>query len=125
MWVQASEDGTTWKTLTNANTPVTHDQDWIGGQYGFPEDLCAAGIGGFTGYNANFPEPERRRPSTSAAFAGKNVWLRFWYMTDWGTTYSGPFVDNVEVMAGAPDALRGRCRDRRCQLDLCCAVAAQ
>ena len=25
MWVQASEDGATWKTLTNANTTCDHD----------------------------------------------------------------------------------------------------
>ena len=37
---------------------------WIGGLNGFPEDLCAAGIGGFTNYNANWPEPRDRRPST-------------------------------------------------------------
>ena len=52
-----------------------------------------------------------RRPDTEtfdlAAFAGKSIWLRFWYMTDWGTTYEGPFVDNVKVVAGADHALRG------------------
>ncbi len=99
MWVQASEDGTNWKTLTNANTTCTHDGSWIGGEYGFPEDLCAAGIGGLTDYNANFPEPDTQTFDLGA-FAGKNVWLRLWYMTDWGTTYEGPFVDNVKVMAG-------------------------
>ena len=44
--------------------PCTHDPGWIGGLYGFPEDLCAAGIGGFTDYNANWPGPGVRRPST-------------------------------------------------------------
>ena len=100
LWVQASEDGTTWKTLTNANTQCTHDPVWVGGLYGFPEDLCAAGIGGFTDYNANWPEPESQ-VFDLAAFAGKSIWLRLWYMTDWATTYSGPFVDNVKVVAGA------------------------
>jgi immune inhibitor A len=100
LWVQASEDGTTWKTLTNANTQCTHDSGWIGGLYGFPEDLCAAGIGGLTGYNANWPEPETQ-VFDLAAFAGKNIQLRFWYMTDWATTYTGTFVDSVKVAAGA------------------------
>jgi immune inhibitor A len=100
MWVQASEDGTTWTTLTNANTTCDHDEGWIGGLNGFPDDLCAAGIGGFTDYNASFPSPDTETFDLSA-FAGKSIWLRLWYMTDWGTTYEGPFVDNVKVKAGA------------------------
>jgi immune inhibitor A len=100
LWIQASEDGTTWTTLTNANTVCEHDVGWIGGLNGFPEDLCAAGIGGLTGYNANWPDPEVQQFDLGA-FAGKNVYLRFWYMTDWATTYSGPFVDNVKVAAGS------------------------
>ncbi len=100
LWVQASEDGTTWQTLTNANTTCTHDPSWIGGLNGFPEDLCAAGIGGLTDYNASFPAPDAETFDL-AAFAGKSIWLRLWYMTDWGTSYEGPFVDNVKVVAGA------------------------
>lgn len=98
LWVQASEDGLNWTTLTNANTVCTHDPDWIGELYGFPADMCAAGIGGFTNYNANWPDPEVQTLDLTA-FAGKNVLLRWWYMTDWGTTYTGPFVDNVQVSA--------------------------
>lgn len=105
MWVQASDDGgTTWKTLTNANTRCDHVSEWVGGLYGFPEDLCAAGIGGFTGYNENWPDPEAQTFDLSA-FAGKNVLLRLWYMTDWGTQYSGPFVDDIKVTAGAQTLL--------------------
>ena len=100
LWVQASEDGATWTTLTNANTTCDHDPSWIGGLNGFPEDLCAAGIGGLTDYNASFPAPDTETFDL-AAFAGKNIWLRLWYMTDWGTTYEGPFMDNVKVVAGA------------------------
>ncbi len=97
MWVQASNDnGVTWQTLTNANTTCTHVAEWIGGLYGFPEDLCAAGIGGFTNYNANWPDPETETFDLGA-FAGDTVLFRLWYMTDWGTTYTGVFVDNVTV----------------------------
>ncbi len=99
MWVQASEDGENWDTLTNANTQCAHDASWVGGEYGFPEDLCAAGIGGFYGYNANWPDPELQAFDLSA-YAGKNVYLRFWYMTDWGTEYTGVFIDNVVVKSG-------------------------
>jgi hypothetical protein len=101
LWVQASGDnGATWNTITNTNTSCTHVPEWIGGLYGFPEELCGAGIGGLTGYNAAFPAYERQTFDL-AAFAGQNVTIRFWYMTDWGTTYSGPFVDNLAITAGA------------------------
>ncbi len=46
------------------------------------------------------PEPENQAFDL-AAFAGKSIKLRLWYMTDWATTDSGPFVDNVKVAAGA------------------------
>jgi immune inhibitor A len=102
LWIQASTDGTNWDTLTNANTTCDHVADWIGGLYGFPDDLCGAGIGGFTNYNANWPDPEPQSFDL-AAYAGQGVYLRFWYMTDWGTTYTGAFVDNVKVAAGSTE----------------------
>jgi len=101
LWVQVSEDGVTWNVtdaLTNENTQCEHDPGWIGELYGFPDDLCGAGLGGFWGWNENWPDPEVQEFDLSA-YAGKSIYLRFWYMTDWGTTYSGPFVDNVEVTA--------------------------
>ena len=105
LWVQASDDGgQTWKTLTNANTSCEHDPEWIGGLYGFPEDLCAAGIGGLTDYNADFPDYTPQTFDLSA-FAGKSILLRLWYMTDWGTEYEGPFVDNIQVTAGGETLL--------------------
>ena len=101
LWLQASADGgATWQTLTNTHTSCAHDPGWIGGSYGFPEDLCAAGLGGLTGYNASFPSPDTEVFDLSK-FAGQSVLLRFWYMTDWGTTNEGPFVDSVQVKAGS------------------------
>jgi immune inhibitor A len=100
LWIQASDDGgATWDTLTNANTQCAVDPSWIGPMYGFPADPCTAGIGGFYGYNANWPDPETQQFNL-AAYAGKSIKLRFWYMTDWGTTLSGAFVDNVRVASG-------------------------
>jgi len=100
LWVQASADGgANWTTLTNANTTCTHDPGWIGGLLGFPEDLCAAGIGGFTAWNASWPAMQTETMSLDA-FAGQSILLRFWYMTDWGTLYGGPFVDDVAVSGG-------------------------
>jgi len=101
MWVQVSKDGgTTWNTITNTDTTCTHSSSWIGGNYGFPDDMCGAGLGGFTDYNANFPDPNTETFNLSA-YAGNNILLRFWYMTDWGTTYEGPFVDNVAIQSGS------------------------
>ena len=105
LWVQASADGgASWTTLVNAHTTCTHHPDWIGGQFGFPQDLCAAGIGGFTGASAGFPAYSQET-FTLAPFAGKSVLLRFWYMTDWGTLDTGVFVDDVAVAAGAATLL--------------------
>ncbi len=85
LWIQASENGgKAWKTLTNANTSCLHASEWIGGSYGFPDDLCGAGIGGLTGKSKSFPRYERQTFQLSA-LAGKDILLRFWYMTDHGT----------------------------------------
>jgi immune inhibitor A len=100
LWVQVSDDmGTTWKTLTNTNTYCRHNASWIGELNGFPADLCGAGLGGFTGYNANWPAPELEQFNLTP-FVGKHILVRLWYMTDWGTTYTGAFVDNVKVTVG-------------------------
>lgn len=105
LWVQASEDGgATWRTLTNAHTRCDHDPAWIGGRHGFPADLCAAGIGGFTGASASFPALATESFSL-APFAGKSVVLRLFYMTDWATLDAGVFVDDVAVKAGAATLL--------------------
>jgi immune inhibitor A len=103
LWVQASTDnGSTWDTLTNEDTICTHDPSWIGGYYGFPDDLCGAGLGGFSGTNPSFPGYDLETFDLSG-YAGKDILLRFWYMTDWGTTYAGPFLDDVKVVVdGSP-----------------------
>jgi len=63
-WVQLSRDGgQTWRTLTNAHTTCQHARMWDGGGQGFPDDLCAAGIEGFTGKSPAFPS-YAARPST-------------------------------------------------------------
>jgi immune inhibitor A len=100
MWVQVSTDGgATWKTMTNTHTTCDHDPSWIGELYGFPADLCGAGLGGLTDYNAAFPNPGTETFDLTP-FVGQSILLSFWYMTDWGTTYEGPFVDNVQVAVG-------------------------
>ena len=100
LWVQASSDsGAHWTTLTNAQTTCQHAPDWAGAGRGFPNDLCAAGIGGLNGRSAGYPNRITENFSLSA-FAGKPVLLRFWYMTDLATLGDGVFVDDVRVSAG-------------------------
>lgn len=106
LWVMASPDGDTWVPLTNENTQCETDPDWIGPLYGLPDDLCAAGLGGFYGHNLSWPAPDTQVFDLSD-YAGMSVYLRFWYMTDWGTTGFGPFIDNVEVGAFSDDAESG------------------
>lgn len=98
LWVQVSEDGETWETVTNTNMICTHAPDWIGSLYGFPDDLCGNGIYGFSGYNPDWPDPEAEVIDLTP-YAGKSIYLRFWYMTDWATTNSGAFLDSVVVEA--------------------------
>ncbi|HPC84125.1 MAG TPA: immune inhibitor A [Thermoanaerobaculaceae bacterium] len=97
LWVQVSADnGSTWTTLANAHTTCTHEAGWVGGSYGFPNDMCAAGIGGFTGRSAAWPAYQTEVFSLEP-FAGKSVLLRLWYMTDSGVLGAGPFIDGVTV----------------------------
>ncbi len=97
LWVQVSGDGgNNWTTLTNGNTTCAHDADWIGGAYGFPDDLCAAGIGGFTGNNGSYPAYEEQSFSLGN-WAGQDILVRFWYMTDWNTMGNGAFIDNIAI----------------------------
>lgn len=100
LWVQASSDnGKTWATLTNSHTTCTHDGGWIGGEKGFPSDLCAAKVGGFTGKSANYPAMNQESFDL-AAFSGKQTLIRFWYMTDTASLGDGPYIDNVRIAAG-------------------------
>ncbi|MFB3779227.1 MAG: M6 family metalloprotease domain-containing protein [Bryobacteraceae bacterium] len=99
-WVQLSQDaGRTWTTLVNAHTTCQHARTWFGGGQGFPDDLCAAGIGGFTGKSPGFPSSTTETFDISA-YAGKQVLLRFWYMTDPAVIYQGVYLDNIRITAG-------------------------
>ena len=101
LWVQASEDGTTWKTLTNANTQCTHDVELDRRPVRVPGGSVCGGDRRSSPAITRAGRRPRYQAFDLAAFAGKSIWLRLWYMTDWATTYSGPFVDNVKVAAGA------------------------
>ncbi len=100
LWVMISADGgRTWNTLTNDHTTCAVESGWIGAYYGFPNDLCAEGMGGFTGSNDAFPAFETETFSLDD-YAGQAVLLRFWHMTDWAETLTGPFLDDIRVTSG-------------------------
>jgi immune inhibitor A len=100
-WVQVSRDGgQTWRTLANAHTTCRHARTWFGGRNGFPDDLCAAGMGGFTGKSPGFPSYATETFDLSA-FAGQQILLRFWYMTDASVVYQGVYLDNITITAGS------------------------
>lgn len=93
-FVQASTDGgLTWKSLGNDHTRSDITPD------GYPTILNS--MPGFTG-NSNGWQPQQFDLS---AYAGKKIQLRFRYATDWGTSYTGFFVDNVKVTADGATVL--------------------
>jgi immune inhibitor A len=104
LFVQASDDGgRNWKILTNTATTCKTAAGWMGAASGLPEDLCAAGAGGFTGRGDGFPALSRQSFDLSA-YADKEILLRFWYFTDTAWTEDGPFLDDISIGAGLQTA---------------------
>ncbi len=102
LWVQAkTKDAKTWTTLTNSHTTCSHYSDWEGGLRGFPTDLCSNKIGGFTGTGSSYPGYTNEAFDLSA-FAGQEILVRFWYMTDYSVSGPGVFIDNVRISASVP-----------------------
>jgi immune inhibitor A len=87
-FVQVStDDGATWKSLGNSNTTSSP----VPGVYPtIPDNLP-----GFTGSSDGWVPQE----FDLSAFAGQKVQLKFRYITDWGTSEDGFYVDNVKVTA--------------------------
>lgn len=87
-FVQVStDDGATWQSLPIAGTTSAIDPA------GMPE--IAAQLPGFTGRSGGWVT----KTANLSAYAGKKIQLQFRYMTDWGTTGAGWFVDAVSVVA--------------------------
>lgn len=91
-FVQVSTDGgTTWTSLPIAGTSSSIDSS------GMPE--IAAQLPGFTGNSGGWVQ----KTADLSAYAGKNIQLQFRYMTDWGTTFAGFYVDDISMTAnGSP-----------------------
>ena len=85
-FVQVSDDnGATWKSLSSARTTSVIDKDG--------EARIAANLPGYTGSSNGWVH----ETLDLSAYAGKNVQLKFHYMTDSGYNLEGFFVDNVQV----------------------------
>ncbi len=91
-FVQVSTDGgATWTSLPIAGTTSVIDPD------GMP--TIAANLPGFTGSSGGWVQ----KTFDLSAYAGRTIQLQFRYMTDWGTTMAGFYVDDIGVTAdGAP-----------------------
>lgn len=84
--VQVSTDGgKTWKSLENENTRSDVVEE------GYPK--IKANVPGFTG---NIKEWQKESFDLSE-YAGQKVLVSFRYLTDWGHTDGGWFVDNIEI----------------------------
>lgn len=87
-FVQVSEDnGTTWKSLGNSNTVSSAVPE------AYP--TIAPALPGFTGDSNGWT----KQAFDLSDYAGKKVQLRFRYITDWGTSEKGFYVDNINVKA--------------------------
>ncbi|MEH7495014.1 peptidase M6 [Neobacillus niacini] len=84
--VQVSKDnGQTWTSLVNENT----SSDIV--EEGYPK--IKENVPGFTGTYANWQEES----FDLSEYAGQKVLVSFRYLTDWGTTQAGWYVDNIEI----------------------------
>lgn len=84
--VQVSTDnGQTWTSLSNENTRSDVVEE------GYPK--IKENVPGFTGTYENWQE----ETFDLSKYAGQKVLISFRYLTDWGTTQEGWFIDNIEI----------------------------
>ena len=84
--VQVSTDnGQTWASLENENTRSDVVDE------GYPK--IKENVPGFTG---NYSDWQQEAFDLSE-YAGQEVLISFRYLTDWGTTEDGWFIDNIEI----------------------------
>lgn len=91
-FVQVSTDnGVTWKSLPIAGTTSDIVPD------GYP--AIKPNMPGFTGSSGGWVQ----KTYDLKDYVGKSIQLQFRYMTDWGTTMAGFFIDDISVTAdGVP-----------------------
>jgi immune inhibitor A len=87
-FVQVSQDGgATWTSLDLTGMTRTHDPNAM--------SEIVANLPGFTGASGGWV----MKTADLSAHAGRQIQLRFRYMTDWGTTGAGFYVDDIAVTA--------------------------
>jgi hypothetical protein len=93
-FVQVSTDnGATWTSLSNSYTTSDHDPS--------AHPAIIAQLPGLTGdpvygYSPDWPDWTTMSFDLTA-YAGQTVMIRFRYMTDWGTTYEGWWINSATV----------------------------
>jgi hypothetical protein len=84
--VQVSTDGgATWNSLENGNTRSDVVEE------GYPK--IKENVPGFTGTSANW----QQESFDLSQYAGQKVLVSFRYLTDWGTTQAGWYVDDIAI----------------------------
>lgn len=87
-FVQVSDDnGETWKPLVSER--MSWDIDGSG------MESIAANLPGYTGSSDGWVEES----IDMSEYAGQDILLGFRYMTDWGTSFEGFYIDDVSVVA--------------------------
>ncbi|NWQ40863.1 immune inhibitor A [Bacillus sp. EB106-08-02-XG196] len=81
----STDDGETWKSLANGNTRSDVVEE------GYPK--IKENVPGFTGNLKTWQEES----FDLSEYAGQKVLVSFRYLTDWGHTDSGWFIDNIEI----------------------------
>ncbi|ARU59893.1 peptidase M6 [Tumebacillus avium] len=93
-FVQVSEDnGATWKSIGNANTTSSA----VSGAY----PTVLSNLPGLTGNSNGWT----KQSFDLSAYAGKQIQVAVRYITDWGTSEAGIYVDNVKVTADGAELL--------------------
>jgi len=87
-FIQISEDGKNFKSI---KTPYTVDDFNNKDAYPTIMDSYPAYTGSSNGWLSENID--------LSAYAGKKIWIRFRYATDWGTELKGMFLDNINVTA--------------------------
>ncbi|WP_221568259.1 immune inhibitor A domain-containing protein [Alkalihalobacillus sp. TS-13] len=92
--VQVSTDGgETWNSLSTPNTSSDIVED------GYP--AIKENMPGYTGSSDGWVH----ETIDLSEYAGQNIQLQYRYMTDWGTTLDGMYVDNVSVTADGSEVV--------------------
>ncbi len=100
--VQVSTDGKTWNSIPVDGLTVTGDEAMAANPDIYPS--IPEQLPGFTGYSGGWIW----LTFDLSEYNGKNVWVQFRYMTDWGTTEEGWYISDIVVDGNLDRLLRVR-----------------